>query len=218
MLTGCRPDVAVIQPDCGQCDDAHRRDTTRRIAAGNQLAHVATPVQDRINQTIFARERDTDEPSSAETAVTSVSLPMATRPLPSWDFLLTDHCCVTIALMEANPQDTPAQPKVHRLRSVTARLKTLLLDATKKDFWVRAQLVSDKGSRHGGPLDATSTCERATGKRPAIGGTCRIATKLNSQTPELTSKKADGTLRKLVERIAAGYSVYSFRVVPGRHD
>jgi exodeoxyribonuclease VII large subunit len=75
---------------------------------------------------------------------------MAAKPLPSWGSLLTDHCCVTISVMEANPHDTPAQPKIHRLRSVTARLKTLLLDATKKTFWVRAQLVSDKGNRQGG--------------------------------------------------------------------
>lgn len=53
VLTGCRPDVAAIQPDCGQCDDAHRRDTTRRIAAGNQLTHVATPVQDRTKPDHF---------------------------------------------------------------------------------------------------------------------------------------------------------------------
>ncbi len=52
--------------------------------------------------------------------------------------------------MEAKLQNTPAQPKAHRLRSVTAGLKALLLDATKKSFWVRAQLVSDKVNRYGG--------------------------------------------------------------------
>ncbi len=52
--------------------------------------------------------------------------------------------------MESNLRDSSVQPKIHRLRVVTARLKALLLDATKKNFWVRAQLVSNKGNRQGG--------------------------------------------------------------------
>ena len=52
--------------------------------------------------------------------------------------------------MESNLRDSSVQPKIHRLRVVTARLKSLLLDATKKNFWVRAQLVSNKGNRQGG--------------------------------------------------------------------
>lgn len=51
--------------------------------------------------------------------------------------------------MEASTQHPSAQPPF-RLRSVTTRLKAILLDATKKDFWVQAQLVSDKGNRRGG--------------------------------------------------------------------
>jgi exodeoxyribonuclease VII large subunit len=37
-----------------------------------------------------------------------------------------------------------------RLRSVTNRLHDILLEYTKKQFWVRAQLVSDKGTRKAG--------------------------------------------------------------------
>ncbi len=46
----------------------------------------------------------------------------------------------------------PAQPpKIYHLRSITARIKQILLDATTKRFWVQAHLVSNKsgvGSGH----------------------------------------------------------------------
>jgi exodeoxyribonuclease VII large subunit len=52
--------------------------------------------------------------------------------------------------MEASPQNSTEQPKAFRLRSVTARLKDILLESTRKIFWVRAQLVPDKGNRRSG--------------------------------------------------------------------
>src|SRR6202040_2494789 len=48
------------------------------------------------------------------------------------------------------PQCTPEQVKIFPLRAITARLKSILLDATNKQFWVRAQLVPDKVNRTSG--------------------------------------------------------------------
>ena len=50
--------------------------------------------------------------------------------------------------MDPTSQITPGPIKIHRLRSVTERLKNILLESTKKTFWVRAQLVSG-GSKGG---------------------------------------------------------------------
>jgi exodeoxyribonuclease VII large subunit len=44
------------------------------------------------------------------------------------------------------PQSTE-QVRIFRLRAITGRLKSILLDATQKQFWVRAQLVPDKVNR-----------------------------------------------------------------------
>jgi exodeoxyribonuclease VII large subunit len=54
---------------------------------------------------------------------------------------------VILLLMEPTSQ---SEPTIFRLRSVTERLKYILLESTKKSFWVRAQLVSEKGARKAG--------------------------------------------------------------------
>jgi exodeoxyribonuclease VII large subunit len=56
--------------------------------------------------------------------------------------------------MESTSQNTAGPIKICRLRSVTNRLQEILLDYTKKQFWVRAQLVSgiSKGGHFYGEL------------------------------------------------------------------
>lgn len=41
-------------------------------------------------------------------------------------------------------------PKIFRLRDVTSRIRELLLPATQKQFWVRAEFVPDRGRKSGG--------------------------------------------------------------------
>lgn len=40
--------------------------------------------------------------------------------------------------------DEPSAPRTFRLSEVTRRLRDILLPATEKQFWVRAQFVPDK--------------------------------------------------------------------------
>jgi len=68
--------------------------------------------------------------------------------------LLTAIHPVILLIMERTSQTTPGPIKIYRLRSVTDRLKNILLDSTRKTFWVRAQLVAggNKGGNFYGEL------------------------------------------------------------------
>src|SRR5277367_894562 len=52
--------------------------------------------------------------------------------------------------MQPTAETPPNERKVFPLRAVTGRLKTILLDATKKQIWVRAQFVADRSGRQAG--------------------------------------------------------------------